>query len=138
MYFAMKRLLAILAASLLSCSAAEAQITNIVSANEVVRLHLTVLHVNSLCGFTGPLTPTSDLDPRYALTVRIDSTVPAITNLESGTAITFAVHSPALFLGGGAEKGKSYDISMPRKKAINLVPETRTAPPDKHPQATPR
>jgi hypothetical protein len=126
LHFAMNRLLAILAMCFWICCNAKAQSSNNVSTNEVIRLRVTLLDVAFLSSYSGTLTPTDDVDPRYALTVRIDSTVPAITNLTSGAVVTFAVHSPTLFLRGGAEKGKTYEISMPRRKARNLISEKRT------------
>jgi hypothetical protein len=103
------------------CCTAAAQRTNDIATNDVVRLHVTVLDVVPLSQFTGSLTPTRDFDPRFALTVRIDSCVPAITNLKSGTVVTFAVHSPSIFLGGVAKKGTAHEITMPRRRAVNLV-----------------
>jgi hypothetical protein len=120
---AMKQLLAFLAAALFGSWTAQAESTNNVTTNDVVRLRVTVMDSVPLRSFHGSVTPISDVDPRFALTVRIDSCVPAVTNLKSGTVVTFAVHSPSLFLRGSAEKGKTHEITMPRKKAMNLQGE---------------
>ncbi len=121
LHFAMYRLITIFMMSLLTWRAAEAQ-----STNEIVRLRVTVLDVTPLPGFSGSLTPTGDVDPHFALTLRIDSCVPVVTNLTAGAVVTFAVHSPALFLRGSAEKGTTHEMTMPRKKAMNLDPEHST------------
>jgi hypothetical protein len=121
----MNRFFPIFALAFLVASTAKAEFTNNVATNEVVPLRVTVLDVVPLRGFKGSLTPTTDVDPRFALTVRIESSAPAITNLESGTVVTFAVHSPSRFLGGSAKKGETREITMPRKHAINLLSENR-------------
>ncbi|MDB6065160.1 MAG: hypothetical protein JWR26_1368 [Pedosphaera sp.] len=122
----MNRLLAIFACLLSICLTAAGQGTSDVTTNDVARLGVTVLDVVPLHSFAGSLTPTSDVDPRFALTVRIDSCVPAITNLKSGMIVTFAVHSPSRFLGGSAEKGATHQIKMSQKKAINLLSANHT------------
>jgi hypothetical protein len=117
----MKHFLALLTAALMiSAAAGQAQTTNSAATNDVVRLRVAVVDSVPLRSFHGPLTPTSDADPRFALTVRIVSSVPALTNLKTGAVVTFAVHSPSLFLRGSADKGKTSEITMPRKKAMNL------------------
>jgi len=118
----MKKLLILLAAVFFASGFAQAQNTNPATSNDV-RLLVTVMDSIPLRDFRGSLTPTGDFDPRFALTVRIDSCVPAITNLKFGTIIALAVHSPALFLKGSAEKGKAHEITMPRTKAVNLLAE---------------
>jgi hypothetical protein len=122
----MNRLLILFVAALLTSWAAGAQTNG--TTNEVVRLKVTVMDVAPLGGFTGALTPTEDVDPRFALTVRIESTVPAITNLQTGTVVTFAVHSPSRFLSGRAGRGQVHDITMPWKKAANLIGAERGRP----------
>jgi hypothetical protein len=118
-----KLLSALFIATLLLSATGHAQTTNNVTTNDVVRLLVAVVDSVPLRSFRGPLTPTSDVDPRFALTVRIISSVPAPTNLKTGTVITFAVHSPSLFLRGSADKGKTREITMPRKEAMNLLGE---------------
>ena len=123
----MKRLLTFVAVALLVFRAAQAQSTDSVEANDVVRLNITVMNVVPLRSFSGTLTPTGHGDPRFALTVRIDSCLPVVTNLNSGTVVTFGVHSPSLFLGGSAEKGSTNVITMPRTKAEGLFPQPSEA-----------
>ena len=107
----------------LTALAANSQNTNNTATNENVRLRVTVLDVALLQNYTGPAMPTDDVNPRFALTLRIDSCVPAITNLKSGTVVTFAVPGPSLFLRGQTEKGATNEIipTAPRKKALNLA-----------------
>ena len=119
------RLLAIFTAALFASTAAQAQGTNVVSTNEVVRMRVTVQDVATLRGFTGPAALIGEVDSRYALSVRIDACVPALTNLQTGTVVTLAVHSPSLFLGGSADKGKTHEITMPRKRAMSLQGQLR-------------
>jgi hypothetical protein len=117
----MRQSLILLTLALFSCWTAHAESTNHVTSNDVVRLRVTVVDSVQLGDFHGALTPTSDLDPRFALTVHIDSCLPAVANVKSGTFVTFGVHSPTLFLGGSAEKGKMHEITMPRNRAENLL-----------------
>ena len=62
----------------------------------------------------GTTTPVAS-DPKFALTVRIESAVPAVDSLAEGAVITFAIHSPSLLLAGEPTKGKIYDFSLLRK-----------------------
>jgi hypothetical protein len=86
------------------------------SQNKIDGLHMrgTVQAVVPLTDFSGDITPV-DFDPKFALTVRIDSVVPAGTNFAAGSVVTFAVHSPSLLFGGVATKGKTYDFSLQHK-----------------------
>src|SRR5215468_2577585 len=105
----MLRLLAILAMSLCACIPGHPQ-----STNDEVRLQATVQAVVQLTRFSGTITPV-DFDPRFALTVRIESAAPAITNFIAGAVVTLAIHSPALVFGGEPTNGKTYDFVLHRK-----------------------
>jgi hypothetical protein len=105
----MIRPLAILALSLWACSAGLGQ-----SANDRVRLRATVQAVAPLTSFSGPITPV-DVDPRFALTVRIESAVPAVASFTEGAVVTLAIHSPSLLFAGEPTKGKAYEFSLRRK-----------------------
>ena len=105
----MLRSVAILAMSLCACIPAHPQ-----SASDEVRLQATVQAVVQLTSFSGAITPV-DLDPRFALTVRIESATPAITNFRAGRVVTLAIHSPALLFGGEPTKGKTYDFVLHRR-----------------------
>jgi hypothetical protein len=122
----MNRLVVICTFALLICWSAAGQGAGEVATNEVVRLRVTVLEVVPLKSFTGSLTPAGEPDPRFALTVRVDECIPPITNLKSGLVVTFAVHSPSLFLGGKAGKGSEHQIKISRKMAVNLVSGRQT------------
>ena len=116
----MKRIIAFLAAALFCFGVARGESTNNVATNDVVRLRVTVVDSVLLRSFRGSVNLIGDVNPGFALTLRIDSCVPAITSLKSGTIVTFAVHSPSLFLNSEAEKGKTNEITMPRRRVMNL------------------
>ena len=105
----MLRSLAILAVSLSACSAGQAQ-----STYDVIHLRATVQAVIPLTSFSGRITPV-DVDPRFALTVRIESTVPAVPNFTEGALVTFAIHSPSLLFAGEPTKSRTYDFLLRRK-----------------------
>jgi hypothetical protein len=79
-----------------------------------VHLRATVQAVVPLADFSGEITPV-DFDPKFALTVHIESVVPAVTNFAAGSVATFAVHSPSLLFGGAATKGNTYEFSLQHK-----------------------
>ena len=77
-------------------------------------MRATVQAVVPLTSFSGRVTPVG-ADPRFALTVRIQSIDPSITSLSAGTVVTFAIHSPALLFAGSPVKGKTYDFALTRE-----------------------
>ena len=105
----MIRLLAILSVSLLASSASQAR-TNI----DEIHLRATVQDVVLLTDFSGKVIPVN-FDPRFALTVRIESVDAAATSFTVGAVVTFAIHSPSLLFGDEAKKGKTYDFSVQRQ-----------------------
>lgn len=105
----MIRTLAIFALSLLSGCAVEAPPTK----GEVI-IRANVQDVVMLADFSGTATPVT-FDPRFALTIRIESCRPAITNFAAGSLITFAIHSPSLLFGAEDAKGKTYDLALHRQ-----------------------
>jgi hypothetical protein len=105
----MIRLFAIFALSLLVCNPGQTQ-----STKDEIHLRVTVRDVVPLSDFSGKITPV-DFDPRFALTVRIESVGPAVGNFPAGTVVALAIHSPALVFGDDATKGKTYDFSIQRK-----------------------
>ena len=98
----------ILASIFVACHAAIAQTTN-----EEIHLQVEVQHTNFLSSFSGTVIPILS-DARYALTVRILSAIPANTNFATNSVVTFAIHSPALLLGGAGVPGRIYDFSLER------------------------
>jgi hypothetical protein len=105
----MLRTLAVLALSLAACNAGPAQDTH-----DEIYLRATVQAVVPLADFSGSVTPVG-ADPRFALTLRIDSVVPVVANFSDGTVVTLAIHSPSLVFAGEPTKGKTYDFSLGRE-----------------------
>lgn len=105
----MIRLPAIPALGLLFCDAARAQKTV-----DEIHLRATVRDVLLLADFSGKITPV-DVDPRFALAVRIESVAPVVKNFPAGAVVLFALHSPAFLFGREVKKGKTYDFSLRRE-----------------------
>ena len=84
------------------------------AADEHIRLRASVQAVVHLRDFSGEVTPV-DFDPRFALSVRIESAVPAVPNFRSGSVVTFAIHSPSLLFSGDPVKGRTYGFSLVRR-----------------------
>lgn len=106
----MLRSLTILAISIVTCAAAQAQHTH-----DEIHLQATVQSVIPLTSFSGQVMRV-DVDPRFALTVHIESVVPAVANFTKGAVVTFAIHSPSLlFAGDEPTMGKTYDFYLGRE-----------------------
>src|SRR5262245_16956498 len=101
---------------LLLLSLASGFATDAKSQLDEFRLRATVQSVVPLSGYSGTLTPVGT-DPRFAVTVRVDSVTPALTNFAVGAVVTFAVHSPSRLFGATDGKGKSYDFILNRETA---------------------
>jgi hypothetical protein len=78
-----------------------------------IHLRATVQNIVPLTDFSGEITPV-DFDPRFALTVRIESVDAAVGSFTVGAVVAFAIHSPALLFGEDATKGKTYNSSIQR------------------------
>ena len=105
----MIRSLAILFVTALTwCVAQAAHTTNQVS------FRATVQDMVMLSSFSGTIIPVA-VDPRYALTLRIESGVPGFPNITAGSVVTFAIHSPSLLFGDDDPKGKTYDFMLHRE-----------------------
>jgi len=76
-----------------------------------IHMRVTVQDVVLLTDFSGKVIPV-DFDPRFAVTVRIESVGPAVTNFTVGAVVAFAIHSPSLLFGEEAKKGKTCDFSV--------------------------
>jgi hypothetical protein len=111
----MLRSLAILAISLSACYVGPAQ-----STNDELRLRATVQAAGPLTRFSGTITPVAG-DPRFALTVLIESAVPAVDSFTEGAVVTFGIHSPSLLFAGEPTKGKTYNFSLRRKSENGKV-----------------
>jgi hypothetical protein len=77
----MIRLFVIFGLSLLVCNPGQTQ-----STKDEIHLRATVRDVVPLSDFSGEITPV-DFDPRFALTVRIESVDPAVGNFPAGTVV---------------------------------------------------
>ncbi|HEY6249846.1 MAG TPA: hypothetical protein VI685_07775, partial [Candidatus Angelobacter sp.] len=97
----MIRSLTILAMSFWACAAGQAQ-----STNDEIHLRATVQAVVLLTRFSGTITPV-DFDPRFALTLHIESTVPEIALFRTGAVVTLAIHSPSLTFQEEPTEGKA-------------------------------
>src|SRR5262249_31421985 len=51
-------------------------------------------------------------DPRFALTVRIESAAPAVADFAAGAVVTFGIHSPVKLFGGSPAKGETYNFVL--------------------------
>src|SRR5215467_597849 len=91
------------------CNPAQAQ-----RADTEINLRATVQSITLLSTFSGTAIRVAG-DPRFALTMRIESAVPAIGNLKKGTVTTFAIHSPSLLFDGDPTIGKTYDFLLCRE-----------------------
>lgn len=105
----MLRVFAILAMCLSVCAAGKAQ-----STNDEIHLRAIVQALVPLSSFSGQVTPV-DFDPRFALTLHVESAVPAVANFAEGAVITLAIHSPSLLFAKEPTKGEAYDFVLYRK-----------------------
>jgi len=106
----MIRALAILAMSLWAWSIGQAR-----STKDEVRLRATVQAVVPLTDFSGTLTPV-DIDPLFALTVRVESVAPKVPNFSAGAVVALGIHSPSRLFGVEPTKGKTYDFVLHRER----------------------
>ena len=61
--------------------------------------------MGALADVSGEVTPV-DFDPRFALTLRIESAVPQFPDLARGAIVTFGIHSPMLLFAGEPERAR--------------------------------
>jgi hypothetical protein len=85
-----------------------------------IRLQATVQSVVPLSGFSGPVVAV-DVDPRFALTVHIESVIPATAKFTEGSDVTLAIHSPSLLFAGEPKEGTTYDFCLRRKSEGGTV-----------------
>ena len=79
-------------------------------ASSPIVLVASVEAVIPLAAFSGKVTPVHS-DPRFALTLRIQSTVPVVKELPLAGTVTFGVHSPSLLFTADPKVGQSYIFS---------------------------
>jgi hypothetical protein len=106
----MLRILLVLSIALALSNPSQAQDTH------EIYLRATVEAIVPLADFSGSTTPV-DPDPRFAMTLQIESLTPVVASFSKGTAVTFAIHSPSLLFAGEPTTGRAYDFSLGRKVA---------------------
>jgi hypothetical protein len=82
---------------------------------EIHKLRANVIEVEQLRQFKGPAQRTLTPDPRFVLTVRIESIAPPLAGYTNGNTMSFAIHSPALIGLDRASKGQTYDFVVSRE-----------------------
>jgi hypothetical protein len=103
----MLRSLTILSLSLLACAAGQAQ------SSEEIHLRANVKAIVMLSHFSGKVIPV-DFDPRFALTLRIESARPSVNRFHESAVVTFAIHSPSELFVKPPRNGKTYNFSLSR------------------------
>ena len=83
------------------------------NSNDEIHIRATVQAVVPLASFSGQVTSV-DVDPRFALTVHVESVIPAVPNFPQGAVVTWAIHSPTLLFAGEPTRGKTYNFSVHR------------------------
>jgi len=56
----------------------------------------------------------TDIDANFAVTMRVISINPPLTNFTKGRTVTFAIHSPSQLFGSSKSNGKTYDFVLHR------------------------
>ena len=83
------------------------------NSNDEIHMRATVQAVVPLTSFSGQVTSVN-VDPRFALTVHVESVIPAVSNFPEGAVVTLAIHSPTLLFAGEPTRGKTYNFSVHR------------------------
>jgi hypothetical protein len=105
----MIRSIAMLVLTLWTCTGGQGQ-TN----TDKIHFRATVQSVSLLERSSGTITPV-DVDPRFALALRIEPSAPAVANFRTGAVVTLGIHSPSLLFEGESPKGKTYDFILQRE-----------------------
>jgi len=87
----------------ISCVCARADEQKVV---EQFKVRAAVQDVTVLRQFARSVVQTH-FDPRYVVTLRIESVTPPLSSLTNGSTMSFAIHSPALLFGGERRHGWS-------------------------------
>jgi len=106
----MRHLFAIFLISTCGCWGSDHQ-----SMVERFRMRATVQDVIVLQQFTGMIVP-AHVDPRFALTLRIESIAPPLAGFGNGSTVTFAIHSPMKLFAGATPKSKALDFVLWRER----------------------
>jgi len=83
--------------------------------NEIYKVRAAVVEVSQLQQFRGTPERTLTPDPRFALTLRIESIVPALAGYTNGSLMSFAIHSPARIGLDETSKPHSFDFVLSRE-----------------------
>ena len=83
------------------------------NSTEEIHMRATVEEVVPLTTFADQVTAV-DVDPRFAMTVHVESVIPAVSNFPEGAVVTLAIHSPTLLFTGEPTRGKTYNFSVHR------------------------
>lgn len=111
----MIRSLAVLMVLLLACCAADAQQTNV-----QIRFRALVQAVVPLSRFSGTVVPVHP-DPRFALSLRIESATSGNPDFAKDSGVIFAIHSPTQLFAGEDPKGKTYEFKVRRSSEKGKV-----------------
>jgi len=103
----MVRSIAILALSLFAWVSVQAQ------NSDEIQLRAKLKAIVMLSHFSGQAVPV-DLDPRFAMTLRVESATPSIDRFREGDIVTFAIHSPSLLFLETPKKGQTYEFLLSR------------------------
>jgi hypothetical protein len=114
----MLRLTALAAISILAYVAGLTQ--RALSQTDEIRLQANVQSVVPLSGFSGQVVAV-DVDPRFALTVHLESVIPVTAKFTEGSDITLAIHSPSLLFAGEPKNGATYDFCLRHKSEGGTV-----------------
>ncbi len=104
----MCRILFVLSIALATSSLGQSQATHDID------LRATVEAIVPLADFAGSVIPVAS-DPRFAMTLRVESVTPVVASFSKGTSVTLAIHSPSQVFAGDATTGMAYDFSLDRK-----------------------
>ena len=83
------------------------------NSNGEIHMRATVQAIVPLTRFAGHVTPVA-VDPRFAMTVHVESVIPADSSFPEGAVVTLSIHSPTLLFAGEPKSGKTYDFSVHR------------------------
>ena len=105
----MFRILFVLAIALALWNTGQAQ-----DSHDEIYVRASMEAIVQLADFSGSVIPV-DPDPRFAMTLHIESATPTVADFSKGAAVTLAIRSPSLLFAGEPTKGMTYDFSLGRK-----------------------
>src|SRR6266498_4111982 len=75
------------------------------NSNGEIHMRATVQAIVPLTRFAGHVTPVA-VDPRFAMTVHVESVIPADSSFPEGAVVTLSIHSPTCFSPGNQRAAK--------------------------------